>query len=323
MVENFIYAVACIRAKENSLFTKKDIDFLTECKSYEDCLRYLQDKGWGDAKSIGSDVDGLLASESEKTWNTVYELTDDLEPFNVFRYANDFHNLKAAVKCIVTDTEPDGVYVCGGTVNPDDIYKYVKERETENLPQHLKDVADKAYVTLIQTYDGQLCDIMIDNACLSKMHELGNAAHNPIVREYAELTVAAADIKTAVRCCKTNKKPDFIKQALVPCNTLNIESLSEASAKSLDDIKAVLHDTPYAEAMDILMESSTGFEKWFDDRMMEKMRTQKWEPFTVGPLVAYIFARETEIKAVRIILSGKLNDLDNDVIKERLREMYV
>ena len=45
--------------------------------------------------------------------------------------------------------------------------------------------------------------------------------------------------------------------------------------------------------------------------------------FSIGPLVAYILARENEIKTVRIILSGKQNDFSDDAIRERVREMYV
>ena len=45
--------------------------------------------------------------------------------------------------------------------------------------------------------------------------------------------------------------------------------------------------------------------------------------FGISPLIAYILARETEIKAVRIILSGKHNNLPQETIRERLREMYV
>jgi V/A-type H+-transporting ATPase subunit C len=43
----------------------------------------------------------------------------------------------------------------------------------------------------------------------------------------------------------------------------------------------------------------------------------------VSPLAAYILARENEIKTVRILLSGKLNDLPENSIRERLRDMYV
>ena len=56
---------------------------------------------------------------------------------------------------------------------------------------------------------------------------------------------------------------------------------------------------------------------------MKLMKTQKTNPFTIGPLVAYLLARETEIKAVRLILSGKRNRLDDRIVKERLRDLYV
>ena len=39
--------------------------------------------------------------------------------------------------------------------------------------------------------------------------------------------------------------------------------------------------------------------------------------------MAYVIARENEIKTVRIILTGRQNDLPDDAIRERIREMYV
>ncbi len=45
--------------------------------------------------------------------------------------------------------------------------------------------------------------------------------------------------------------------------------------------------------------------------------------FTIGPVIAYVIARQNEIKTVRIILSGKQNELPDDSIRERVREMYV
>jgi V/A-type H+-transporting ATPase subunit C len=53
------------------------------------------------------------------------------------------------------------------------------------------------------------------------------------------------------------------------------------------------------------------------------MKPQKTNPFTIGPLAAYILARQNEIKCVRMVLSAKLNGLPDDMIRERLREMYV
>ena len=91
----------------------------------------------------------------------------------------------------------------------------------------------------------------------------------------------------------------------------------------MDEICSYLSSTTYKSAVDALKKSPTAFEKYCDDLLTDKMKSQKWEPFTIGPLIAYIIARENEIKAVRIILSAKLNSLDNEIVKERLREMYV
>ena len=57
--------------------------------------------------------------------------------------------------------------------------------------------------------------------------------------------------------------------------------------------------------------------------MTEMLKTQKYEAFSVGPLLGYLIARENEIKTVRIILTGKQNGFSDDAVRERIREMYV
>ena len=48
----------------------------------------------------------------------------------------------------------------------------------------------------------------------------GKDADDAIIREYAESTVAIADIKIAVRAQKTGKSLEFMKRAMAPCETL-------------------------------------------------------------------------------------------------------
>jgi len=39
--------------------------------------------------------------------------------------------------------------------------------------------------------------------------------------------------------------------------------------------------------------------------------------------VGYIGARENEIKILRVLLVGKINGISEDLIRERLRDVYV
>ena len=184
-------------------------------------------------------------------------------------------------------------------------------------------VAQEAYDTLLHTRDGQLCDVIVDRGALDAIYEAGCSAKDEIIRNYAESTVAIADIKTAVRAQKTGKSLDFMKRAMAECESVSVEQLAKAALAGAEAIGEYLSGTTYAEGAQALEESPSAFERWCDNRMMETIRPQKYNAFSVGPLVAYQLARENEIKTVRIILTGKQNDFPEEAIRERVREMYV
>ena len=319
-MEDYTYAVARIRCRESKLLGDSDLKQLLASKDADTVLRLLRDKGWGDGTDASSDA--VLKAEEEKLWAFIDEIVPDRNNFAFLLAPNDFHNLKAAVKAITRDIPAEDYFIRNSLFDADELYAALRKREYEALPEYLRDTAKIAMMTLLETSDGQLCDIIIDKACMEHVYTLGKAADNEIIRLYCELFVASADIKLAVRCAKTNKKHDFILRSMAPCDTLDIKRLASAASLGYDDIISYLGDTDYRAAVDHISTSMSAFEKWCDDNITEAMKSQKWEPFTIGPVVAYIIARENEIKAVRMILSAKINGLDEEIINERLRMMY-
>jgi len=69
--------------------------------------------------------------------------------------------------------------------------------------------------------------------------------------------------------------------------------------------------------------NSSGLEKALDDLLMSYIRSARLVTIGVEPLIAWLFAKETEIRNVRMIMTGKINNLPMDMIRERLRETYV
>ena len=283
--------------------------------------RLLRDKGWGDNTDCRPEE--LLALEENKLWEFINETVDDISVLNFLLIPNDYHNLKVILKCITRDLEPDSMLIEDSVEDAQAIYKAIKSREYGDLPEYLQEVAQDAMTTLLQTSDGQLCDIIVDKACMEHVYRLGKESKSDIIRLYCELFVAAADIKIAIRCANTKKKLDFIRRALAECDTLDVERLAQAACEGKDEVIAYLGTTEYRSAVEAIETSMSAFEKWCDDYMTNAMKPQKWEPFGIGPVVAYIIARQNEIKAVRMILSAKLNNLSENTIKERLRDMYV
>ena len=55
-------------------------------------------------------------------------------------------------------------------------------------------------------------------------------------------------------------------------------------------------------------------------RFWMRVRRARFVAFGEAPVIAYLAAKEAEILAIRIILTGRLADLAPDIIRERLRE---
>lgn len=322
MADNqYLYAVARIRTKESSLLDKADLDQLMNCKSEAQCLRLLTDKGWGRAGD--ENAVQILNVERDKTWNLIGELVEDMSVFNTFLYGNDFHNLKAAIKQVYTNTKFDDIYINQGTITPDSITQAVKEHNFSALPEHMQGCAEEAYQILMHTGDSGLCDVIIDKAALETTLKKGKATDNVLFAKYAELKAAVADINIAIRSCKTGKDRTFMDRALAECDSIDKKDLIAAALEGMEAIYGYLMNTVYEDAVTAIKESSSAFERWSDNLIIKHIRPQLYNPFTISPLAAYIIARENEIKTVRIILSGKRNEIADNSIRERLRDMYV
>ncbi len=316
--KEYIYAVARIRCRENKLFSDKYFEQMISINDIKNILRFVSENGW----EVSADED-IFMNEQKQLWTFMNELVEDVSCFDFLRIDKDFHNLKVCVKCIYAEESPDSMLVYGGLIDPYDIYKAVKNKEYASLPEPLREAAMVSMSTLLQTSDGQLCDFIIDKACLDNIYSLGENGNEIIVRDYCELFVASANIKIAIRGLKCSKSFDFIFKSMSQCNSLDIRALALSATKSQDDVCAYLLSTKYKSAVPYIKESLSSFEKWADNYIMEQIKNHKSNPFSIASLIGYVFAKDIEIKTLRLIITAKANGLDDSVIRERLRKMYV
>lgn len=320
---SFGFAVARIRAKENTLLTSQALDNLMACRTYEDCVRLLLERGWEGTENDSPEE--LITKQQDATWQLMRELCSEKEIkfFDIFRYADDFHNLKAAIKEAYIQKEVPNVYMENGTIPVSTFKKCAADGEFSALPMNMMKAGKEAYDVLFHTGDSQLCDVIIDKAALEAIYKVGKDSKNPLLKDYVELKCGAANINIAIRSAKANKDVEFLKRAFVDCESISTQRLIEATRNSIDSVYDYLDQTTYKEAGNYIKESPAAFERWCDNKMMNVISSQKYKSFTIGPLAAYVLAKENEIKSVRMILSGKVNNLSDEAVRERIRDTYV
>ena len=316
-------AVARIRAKENTLLTDQELKNLMACPTYNECIQFLLDRGWGPTEH--DTPEELLSLEKDRMWELVGSLltAQDSKVFDIFRLSCDYHNLKAAIKeSYIQKSVPD-VYMKGGTIDVQLLRRCAADGEFSLLPLEMMRAADESRDVLFRTGDSQLCEVILDKACLENIRKAAEKSGNKLLIEYAEFKCASANINIAIRASKAGKDEEFLKKAFVQCSSISTQRLLNSARSGIDAIYEYLGQTVYKDAADAIRESPAAFDRWCDNRLIQLIKPQKYNAFTISPLAAYVLAKECEIKSVRLILLGKLNHLPDDQIKERLRESYV
>ena len=226
-------------------------------------------------------------------------------------YENDFHNLKTVLKATVSGEKWENMILSPYITPPAQIETAIKNKNTKELPEHIRGVAEEAYKMLTSTMDGQLAEIFIDKAEHLAVLENAKKSKSDFLIGWAQLLIELTDFKTAWRCAISDKSRDFVKNALIyPKEQLlgTVSSVTEEIKKSYPDAQ---------------IESISLFEKWCDNKKLAYAKLAKADSFGFAPIMAFLIGKSFEIKAVRIILACKENGWGEEIIKERLRDAYV
>ena len=318
----YAYAVARVRVNELTLLSAADIEQLISAQDYKQVMQQLSEHGWGDVENI-QDYSKYLEKYREKSWKLLEEVLDDIHELDMFIIRNDMQNLKAALKCIISQQDPRDLLVSPSVYDSDEIVNAVEERNLDSLPELMRDAAYEAYSVLTRTGNGQLADAIIDTKTLELIKKLGDESKSEMLSNCAECMCVTADIKVALRCANTGKSKEFVESSICKCDTLDKSSLVTATLEGKEELLSYISNTRYGKAVDMIEISTSAFEKWCDDLIMECVKPAKYKHFGIEPMAAYYLAKDAEIKTVRIIISAKLNDLPADIIRERVRALYV
>lgn len=305
-------AVAAVKAMENTLLSRNDMEQLINASEKNEL------------ESLIASKKGTTASESaEAVWEMIRSYAPDSRELEILLYKNDFHNLKAALKSMLSNRDPLVYYIRPTNLDLNNLSEVLRNKEYDSLPKYFAETAQEAYDLLVKTSDGQLGDSYIDTACLKAMQKAADEFGGDFIKKYALLTTVCADIKTAYRCSKMKKQRSFLETALCGSKELDKEQLITAALEGTESITNLLEDNALGEAARLLGESAAQFEKWCDDTIMELAQTARMMSFGVEPLAAYYIAAEAEQKNLRIITVCREFGADRDTINERMRMLYV
>ncbi len=316
----YAYAVAYMKTFENKMLSHSELENMINADTTEEAKKIMLDKGCTDRGSLRETLDDILRREREELWTEAENCCGEEAPLEILLYKNDFHNLKTILKAVVCSTEWRKLVMEPCIANPEKIWEAVKNADFEALPEFMKKHAKRAYKIITTTGDGQLCEIYIDKATFEEMYKRTQKEKNEFLTGWVDLNILLANMKIVIRTI--GKSNGFIEEALIKTGNGKYEKLLSL-AQSLTTGAEIINELGYPDGAEALDKSFSEFEKWCDNKKMEYIKKAKLKCFGFEPILAILIAKEYEQQAVRIIFAGKENGLSKEIIKERLRDMYV
>ncbi len=313
----YAYGVARVRAVELSLLTGSDFDQLIAAKDYHSALRLLTDKG----RKEGSGTLDICETDMMNVWDFISESVPDKSLLEALIVSNDFANLKAAIKAHFSQHEISDYFTQPCLCDTATLEEAIKTADFELLPDFLRECAENAYKAITEKQSGQEAEFIIDKQANITCKEFAVKSQSKLLIDICKLTSAVCDIKTVRRCVLTGKSEKTARNAVCDCSGIDIDKLIEA-AFSGEKLSRIVADAGFERLSEEADGEFTSLEMLSDNLITEMAKEYKHEIFGPSPIVAYYFAKLTENKNVRIILSAKLSGVPAEIIKERVRDIY-
>lgn len=325
--ENFIQSSVRIRHAEKKLLTKQQLQRLADAKNLEDAIKLLNETSYSSELSKldrPENYEQVLSEVLNKTYKEAMEISPEKSLVEILSCKYDYHNLKVLVKENILKEKFDSMY-CMLDGNEIEAFRELALKNDEGLSKDFKECLD----FFETTKDPQDIDIFIDKKYFEKVLSLAEGFKLEMITEYFKAMIDFINLRTFIRCRKQNQVKETLEKVLIKGGDVETDKILDMFYEDIEILPIKLKAYKIGRVLSKIVEeykntnSLNRFEKSMDDYLVEIVRKAKSIHYGAEVIFSFLFAKEMEIKNLRLILVGKVNGLSADFIKERLREVYV
>jgi len=325
--ENFIQSSVRIRHAEKKLLTKQQLQRLADAKNLEDAIKLLNETSYSSELSKldrPENYEQVLSEVLNKTYKEAMEISPEKSLVEILSCKYDYHNLKVLVKENILKEKFDSMY-CMLDENEIEAFRELALKNDEGLSKDFKECLD----FFETTKDPQDIDIFIDKKYFEKVLSLAEGFKLEMITEYFKAMIDFINLRTFIRCRKQNQVKETLEKVLIKGGDVETDKILDMFYEDIEILPIKLKAYKIGRVLSKIVEeykntnSLNSFEKSMDDYLVEIVRKAKSIHYGAEVIFSFLFAKELEIKNLRLILVGKVNGLSADFIKERLREVYV
>lgn len=324
----YLYLSAMLKARESRMLDRDKLERMLASGGFAEAAKLLQEDGWPDVSGENArGVNAALNARREEIFSELERVIPEKEVVEAFRLKYDYHNAKALIKSAAVGAECGHLLSGSGRVKKEALAEAFQTEDYRFLPPALGKAMQEARGVLARTENPQAADFLLDKAYFAELFALADKVQSPFLHRYAAVLADSANLRSIVRCTRMGKDPEFMRQVLIDGGNAPFD-VAVRGTVTADELTELFSSSVFKEAAVLgaaAMEggSMTEFERACDNAVNAFLGTARRSGFGSEVVVGYLAAEESNLTAVRMVLTGLLSGMDRERLKERLRDTYV
>ena len=331
-MESWGYISGLLRAERTHTLTDGFFTSLAESPDAESCAKALEDTAYGSFFQNRGIKDFTPAFEefTIAKMTSLKESSPQRTLFDVYAMKTDLNNLKLLYKAKIAQREVDWESLSeAGTIAPERMFAIVQDELYNYLPVSVKnallELASKEFAA-------RKVDFLLDKAYYRERLDILQRAsvkdkgYYPVFDLYKK-EIDCENIKNLLRAKKIDMDREEIVDLLIPGGFVSPDYYIDQANLSAEDTVELILTGPYGTALAQGLNEWTAtksislLEKQIDEYILSQVRAFSY--IMAGPAVIEETLRtlDVEMKNLKLIIIGKLNDMSTESIKGRVRNV--
>ena len=291
---------------------------ISDAGSVEEALRLLAEAGYPAGESY-EEIFFAAEKEAARFFKSTITKGFGLELFLV---ADDYHNAKVAAKAAYFGGSKEA-YKPEGNLSHAVIEDALEKKDYKSLPAPMAEALsalDK--LKMREALFPSSVDVLLDKAAFEDIKSKQKGAAK-IIKQYFDLLADLKNIAVAYRAGKASLSREKAEEMLLPAGTLSAKDLMKIYDLGEDAVDKIRADGAVKVGLLTLKEGVTAYEVYTDNALLHLLKQERYNMFSPAPIAGFYIGKLREITNVRLILARIANGADKEIIKKRMRELYV
>ena len=321
-----------IRVYENNLLNQAIYDRMLAANTFEGAVNVLRETTYREHVERvleTRDYNQMIEQELEGVFARLFQMAPNPAIVELASLRYVYHNLKVLFKEEYTGLELDDIQFEIGYYPLAELRKAVTTGRSEVLPEPYIQGIQEVQRDYAEYQNIHFIEVILDRYYFTHLKKIALEIGDSNILSVVDLQIDMKNISTLIRAQRQNRTANFMRSVLSDAGTFSIEQLVNMATGNERALVQTLMDSQYNYLLsDALIEggqhlSSIQVDRIAENAVMRKMQEAKLNVFGPMPMLAFIYAKETEAKNLRLVLSAKDNQIANEVIVGRMRLNYV